>query len=101
MGRLTGKVALVTGGAAGIGEANCRLMAREGAKLAVTTGRKVDEGRKVAEDIKQTGGEATFIKLDVRKEEDESFSLKAFNDRLLAEGSIPPLLIRELWGLDK
>ncbi len=70
MGRLTGKVAVVTGDAAGIGEADCRLMAREGAKVVITTCRKVDEGRKVAEDIKREGGEATFIKLDVRKEED-------------------------------
>lgn len=75
MGRLVGKVALVTGGAAGIGEADCRLMAKEGAKVVITTGHKADEGRRVAEDIKRVGGEATFIKLDVRNEENWKVAL--------------------------
>ena len=67
MGRLASKVALVTGAATGLGEADVRLMAKEGAKVVITTSRKLDEGRKVAEDIRNEGGEAIFMKLDVTK----------------------------------
>ena len=70
MGRLDGKVALITGAATGIGEAAARLMAKEGAKIVITTRRKLDEGKKVAEEIKNEGGEAIFLKLDVTKESD-------------------------------
>jgi len=68
MGRLEGKVAMITGGAAGIGKAHAQLFAREGAKVVVTTRKKVVEGTALAESIKKDGGEATFIKLDVSEE---------------------------------
>jgi NAD(P)-dependent dehydrogenase (short-subunit alcohol dehydrogenase family) len=68
MGRLEGKVAMVTGGACGIGRAHAELFAREGAKVVVTTRKKVTEGTALAESIKKGGGEATFIKLDVTNE---------------------------------
>jgi len=68
MGRLEGKVAMITGGASGIGKAHAELFAREGAKVVITTRRKVAEGTALAESIKKGGGEATFIKLDVTKE---------------------------------
>jgi len=45
-------------------------MAKEGAKVVVTTRKKLDEGRAVAEDIKKAGGEATFMQLDVSVEDD-------------------------------
>ena len=70
MGRVEGKVAMVTGAAASLGEADARLLAKEGAKVVITTRKKVVEGRVLAEDIKKKGGEATFIKLDVTKESD-------------------------------
>jgi len=70
MGRVDGKVALVTGGAAGLGEADVRLLAKEGAKVAITTRKKVEEGQALAEEIRKTGGEATFLQLDVSKEDD-------------------------------
>ena len=70
MGRLEGKVVLVTGAASGLGEADARLMAKEGAKVVVTTSRKLDQGRKVADEIGNEGGEAIFLKLDVTKESD-------------------------------
>jgi len=69
MGRLEGKVAIVTGAAGGIGEADARLFAKEGAKVVVADIKEV-EGRTVAESIKKEVGEATFIKLDVTKEND-------------------------------
>jgi NAD(P)-dependent dehydrogenase (short-subunit alcohol dehydrogenase family) len=67
MNRLKGKVALVTGGAMGIGKAACLLMAREGAKVAVTD---LDEaqGGAVAEEIRKANGEAAFWRLDVSSE---------------------------------
>ena len=69
MGRLEGKVAMVTGGAAGIGKAHAQLFAKEGAKVVITTRKKVAEGTALAESIKKEGGEATFIQLDVSQED--------------------------------
>ncbi|HSK38523.1 MAG TPA: SDR family oxidoreductase [Arenibaculum sp.] len=66
MGRVEGKVALVTGGAMGLGEASARLLAREGA-LVVITDVKDDEGRRLAAGI---GPErAIFLHHDVASED--------------------------------
>ncbi len=69
MDRLAGKVAIVSGGAMGIGAATCALFAEEGARVVVAD---VDEraGQAVAEAIAAGGGTATFMKLDVRSEDD-------------------------------
>ena len=69
MGRLDGKVALITGAAMGMGEADARLFAKEGAKVALADINEA-EGKKVTEDIRKAGGEAIFIKLDVSRESD-------------------------------
>ncbi|MCA0458173.1 MAG: SDR family oxidoreductase [Chloroflexi bacterium] len=63
-----GKVALITGGGSGLGEAAARVLAREGAKVAIT-GRTLDELKEVAEDIKEQGGEAIAVKADISKPE--------------------------------
>lgn len=67
MGQLDGRVAIVTGGASGIGAACAQTLAREGAKVVVTD---IDErlGQEVAGHITQSGGEATFLHQDVTDE---------------------------------
>jgi NAD(P)-dependent dehydrogenase (short-subunit alcohol dehydrogenase family) len=69
MGRVQDKVAIVTGGALGIGKATCQLLAKEGAKVAVTDILD-DEGRALAGQISQKGAEAKFWHLDVSSEEE-------------------------------
>jgi cyclopentanol dehydrogenase len=67
MGRLDGKVALISGGARGQGAAEARLLAREGAQ--VVFGDILDaEGRQVEASIRAAGGEATYVHLDVTNE---------------------------------
>jgi NAD(P)-dependent dehydrogenase (short-subunit alcohol dehydrogenase family) len=68
--RFSGKVALVTGAASGIGRSGARLFAREGAKVVVTTGSNVTGGEETVWLIKDAGGEATFVRCDVSKEAD-------------------------------
>ncbi len=63
--RFSGRVALVTGAASGIGRAGAQLFAREGAKVIVTTGTNVEGGEETVKLIKDAGGEATFVKCDV------------------------------------
>lgn len=69
MGRVDRRVALVTGGALGIGRAACLRLAEEGAKVAVTDilGK---EGQEVVDEIANAGGESRFWRLDVSSETD-------------------------------
>jgi NAD(P)-dependent dehydrogenase (short-subunit alcohol dehydrogenase family) len=67
MGRLDGKVVFVAGGTGGIGAVAAVQFAREGAKVAVA-GRRVAEGRQVADCIKRDGGEAIFLRTDITEE---------------------------------
>ena len=64
MGRLEGLVAVVTGGAGGIGRATCQLFAREGARVYIVD-TKAQEGMETASLIAKNGGEATFRVADV------------------------------------
>ena len=66
MGRLKGKVALVTGSSRGIGAAIAALFAREGAKVALH-GRDAEALSAVLTDIMQAGGEAIDVTADVTK----------------------------------
>jgi NAD(P)-dependent dehydrogenase (short-subunit alcohol dehydrogenase family) len=78
MGRVENKVAIVTGGSLGIGKSTCILLAKEGAKVAVTD--ILDrEGQKVVDEIKSLGGTARFWHLDVSKENEVQKVLAEIN----------------------
>jgi 3(or 17)beta-hydroxysteroid dehydrogenase len=67
--RLAGKVALISGGARGMGAVEARLFAKEGAKVAIGDILE-DEGRKLEAEVHATGGEALYVRLDVAREGD-------------------------------
>ena len=67
--RLEGKIALISGGARGIGAATARLMAREGATVVIGDILQKD-GLGTEAEISEAGGEALFVSLDVTSEAD-------------------------------
>ena len=79
MSQFVGKVALITGGNAGIGRATAIEFAKQGAKV-VVSGRREKEGHEVIAEIKKLGGEAIFVKTDVSKASD----VKAMIEQTLA-----------------
>jgi len=102
MNPFEGKVALITGGNAGIGRATAIGFARLAAKV-VISGRRENEGHQVVEEIKASGGDAIFVKTDVTKEHDVAAMVRqtvatfgrldfAFNNAGI-EGDVKPTLI--------
>jgi len=76
MGKLDGKVALISGGARGQGAAEARLFAQEGAKVVLAD--ILDErGRQVEAEINELGGDALYIHLDVTSESDWQNAVQA------------------------
>lgn len=85
MGKLDGKVALITGSTSGMGRDTAYLFAKEGAKV-VITGRNEERAKAVVEKIKAEGGEATYVIADTSKLEsvDTIFdsAMKAYGGRI-------------------
>lgn len=77
--RFAGKVVLITGATSGIGKAAAIQFAAEGGKVAFC-GRRENLGHDVEQQIKRAGGEATYIRADVRVEDD----VKAFVDQAVS-----------------
>lgn len=67
MGRFDGKVAIISGGVQGIGQACARRMASEGAKVVIGD---LQDDSTTADSIKADGGEVTQVQMDVRKRDD-------------------------------
>ncbi len=67
-GRLDGKVAIVTGGASGIGEATCRLFVREGVRGLVLADISDAGGKAIETELQKAGGDVCYQHLDVSQE---------------------------------
>lgn len=80
MGRLDGKVAFISGGARGMGAAEARLFAREGAKVAIGDVLD-DDGRQVEAEINERGGACVFVHLDVTSEANWQEAIAATTSR--------------------
>ncbi|RDV40118.1 SDR family NAD(P)-dependent oxidoreductase [Bradymonadaceae bacterium TMQ3] len=79
MGRVSGKVALVTGGGAGLGAAQCEMLAREGAHVVVAD-INMDGANAVVETIKDAGGQALALSLNVTSEDEWAGAIDVIGD---------------------
>jgi len=80
MERLIGKVAAVTGGASGIGEATVRRFVAEGARVAFAD-RDGDRGKRVAAEIEAGGGQAIFVEAHMEREAEAAAFVQQAADR--------------------
>jgi cyclopentanol dehydrogenase len=80
MGKLDGKVALISGGARGQGAAEAETFAREGARVVLGDIRDA-EGQKVEAAIRAVGGQAVYVHLDVTSEADWRSAVQTATDR--------------------
>ncbi len=106
MGRLDNKIAIVTGGNSGIGEATAKLFAREGASVVITA-RRETELKRVCDEITAAGGTCLYVPGDVRVTADVenvvAKTLEAFGriDILVNNAGIPDSHKRVAWVTDE
>jgi 3-oxoacyl-[acyl-carrier protein] reductase len=89
MGKLTGKVAVVTGASKGIGAAIAERLGKEGASVVVNYASDKAGAEKVAKQIEANGGKALVVKADVSKKEDIS---KLFGETTVRFGKVDILV---------
>src|SRR5438093_11569875 len=80
MGQLSGKIAAVTGGASGIGEATVRRFVTEGAQVAFAD-RDVERGKRVAAEIEGSGGQVVFVEAHVDREAEAAVFVRKAAER--------------------
>lgn len=88
MGKLDGKVAIITGSTSGMGRATAYLFAQEGAKV-VVTGRNEERAKAVVDKIVAEGGEAIYVLADTT---DLSSNQKIFDETIKAYGTVDILM---------
>jgi len=87
------KVAVITGGASGVGEATAKKFAEEGAKVVIAD--ISEQAKKVVESIKDNGGDALFVSCDVTNEESAQHLMETTTqtygriDILIANAGVP------------
>ncbi len=84
MGRLDGKVAIITGSTSGMGRDTAYLFAEEGAKV-VIVGRREARAKEVVENIKSEGGEAMYVVADLAEDNQVK---KVFDETIKAYGTV-------------
>ncbi len=93
VGRIEGRVAVVTGGGDGIGRAICRRFAAEGARVVVAE-LSDETGRAAADELLANGADAAFIRTDVRLKADNQAMIAAAVERW---GTVD-ILVNNAWG---
>ena len=91
MGKLQDKVAIITGGASGIGAATAQLFVAEGAKV-VLVDLNEEKGQAFAAELQATGAEAMFIKANVTDEQEVA---AIYQTTIEAFGKVDVLLIMQ------
>ncbi|HLZ07928.1 MAG TPA: SDR family oxidoreductase [Chloroflexota bacterium] len=92
--RLSGKVALITGSAQGIGKGTAKLFASEGARVVVAD-IDDDKGRTTVEEIRSGGGEAAFVHADVENEDEIAAMIRFAVDQF---GGLSVLMNNAYWS---